>query len=103
MKKFDIEEVRYRTMMQKSRLESYQKLLTDPDKIKRISEQECVICYYGSKIGGAAMTNSNCGLCDTVMRFGSTCVDKLCKDCADKHKLCKHCGADINYKNRNKL
>ena len=103
MKKFDLEDVRYRTHMQKDRLESYEKFFTDLEKIKRIAEQECVLCYYNSKIGGAAMTNSDCGLCEKAMMFGSTNVDKLCADCAKNHDLCKHCGADINLKKRNKL
>jgi len=103
MKKFDLEDVRYRTHMQKDRLESYKKFFDDPDKLKRLEEQECVICYYNSKFGGAAMTDSNCGLCETKMNFGSTNVDKLCTDCSKMHELCKHCGADINYKKRNKL
>jgi hypothetical protein len=103
MKKFDLEEVRFRTTMQKSRLESFRKLLEDPDKEKRLADQECVICYYSGKIGGAAMTDSHCGICDTTMHFGSTNVDRLCTVCAEKHKLCKHCGADMDYKNRNKL
>ena len=103
MKKFDLEEVRYITHIQKDRLETFQKYLSDPDQQKRLDDQECVICYYGTKIGGAAMTDSNCVICDTKMNFGSTNVDKLCTTCAKNHDLCKHCGADVNYRNRNKL
>ena len=103
MKKFDLEDVRHRTYMQKSRLESYRKLLEDPEKTKRLDAQECVVCYYSGKIGGAAMTDSECGLCDKTMHFGSTNVDRLCIECSKTHDLCKHCGADMNYKNRNKL
>lgn len=103
MKKFDLEAAQHRTIMQKSRMEDYAKYFSDPDKNKRILEQECILCYYDSRIGGAAMTDSNCLLCEKIMHFGSTCVDNLCQPCAEKHKLCKHCGADINYKKRNKL
>lgn len=102
-KKLDLEAVRHRTYMQKSRLESYKKHIDDPDKKKRIEEQECVICFYGSKIGGQAITETNCSICETAMHFGSTNTDMLCKACAKDHTLCKHCGADINYKQRNKL
>lgn len=102
-KKIDLEYVRYRTHIQRGRLESYFKITTDSDKVKRLAEQECIICYYNAKIGGAAMTNSQCGLCDVTMNFGSTNVDVLCDACSKAHSLCKHCGADMNYKNRNKL
>ena len=102
-KKLDLYQIQWRTDMQKARLKSYTRYFEDPDKEKRIESQECVICYYGGKIGGAAMTNSNCICCEKQMMFGSTCVDNLCQPCAEKHGLCKHCNSTIDYKRKNKL
>ena len=107
MKKFDLEDVKHTTYLQKERLKMHVKLtelyLSDPEKERRLAKQECVICYYGTRIGGAAMTQSNCKLCDTTLQFSSTNVDRLCKPCAKEHGLCKHCSADIEYKERKKL
>lgn len=74
--------------------------LTDPHRKERHEAQECVICFGGSRIGGASCTTVECGLCGEDIHFGSTCVDVLCLECARKAKLCKHCGADIDLVNR---
>ena len=89
--------------MNQNRLKEYEKFFSDPDKEERLEEQECVLCFYGSKIGGAAMTRANCMSCDKQMGFGSTNVDHLCIECARAHRLCKHCNSDMEYKNRKKL
>lgn len=34
------------------------------------------------------------------MQFYNSDTDKLCDDCASKHKLCKRCGADIELVNK---
>lgn len=102
-KKITIEDVNHRTFMKKGQLEYFQKIVSDSDKAKRLEKQECQCCFYDSRIGGAAMTDSTCGLCEKTTHFGSTAVDKLCKECAKKHDLCKHCGADINYNKREEL
>lgn len=103
MKKFDLEDVRFRTSIQKDWLDKCKKYFDDPDKIKRLAEQECVVCYYTSRIAGQAFTNANCKLCDVVMQFHTTATDRLCIACAKEHSLCKHCGADIHYRKRNKI
>lgn len=103
MKKFDLDDILFMTRMQKYRLASYKQIIEDANKKERQSSKECVICYYDSKIGGAAMTSANCKICDATMTFGSTNVDKLCKKCASEHALCRHCGADINLKQRKKM
>lgn len=76
----------------------------DPEKSKRHDAQQCPNCYYGDKIagriGGAAMTRTQCAFCETITMFGSTAVDILCDECARKADLCKTCGADIDLKNR---
>lgn len=73
----------------------------DPEKTDRLKECECVICFYDkSRIGGAVCTFAQCGLCDTRLSSGNTCIDVLCQHCAASTGLCKHCGADLNYVNR---
>ena len=75
----------------------------DPDKAARIAKQECRYCHYMTgRIGCTAMTRQQCGVCETVGMFGSTCTDVLCKPCAERLALCKHCGADMELKNRRK-
>lgn len=103
MKKFDIEDVRFRTAAAVQHLNKLAMIVHDVRPVERREAQECRICFYDSKIGGAAMTNSNCKLCGVEMNFGSTNVDALCMQCAQSHKLCKHCGADVELKQRNSL
>lgn len=72
--------------------------LSDPECDKRWASVQCVVCYYGTRIGGAAMTKSYCGHCQMGMVFNSTSTDKLCPACAVQLDLCKHCGAGIDLK-----
>ncbi len=102
-KTLTLDDVKHRTWMQKGRLEHFQKIVNDTDKKNRLENQECVCCHYDSKMGGAAMTKTNCSMCEKEMHFGSTSIDRLCKECAKEHGLCKHCGADMDYKQRRKL
>lgn len=67
---------------------------------KRREQQECKACYYGPKMGGQAITESECSCCGTTMTFASTNTDILCLSCAKDHRLCKHCGGDINMNSR---
>lgn len=78
-------------------------VMNDPEKKKRIEKQECSYCYYmKQKVGGAAVTFLQCGLCENQLTSGSICVDVLCLDCAKEQRLCKHCGGDIEMKHRRK-
>lgn len=65
---------------------------------------KCKYCTYinTSRIGGTMCTEKECPLCNTVMQFGSTCQDAMCKPCAEKNGLCRQCGGDIELKNRRK-
>ena len=72
-------------------------------RVERHAKQLCVKCYLADRIGGAVMTDRQCGLCGTLMHFGNTNTDVLCPACAKENLLCKHCGADIDLKNRRKL
>lgn len=79
--------------------------LSDPKRKERLEKPECICCFYirTPRIGGAAMTTQPCGKCEQNMMFGSTSTDMLCPDCAKKLKLCRHCGADLNLKDRRKI
>ena len=74
------------------------KYLTDPDKKERRRSQQCVCCFYGDRIGGAAMTASFCGHCETELMSSSTNIDKLCGACAINLNLCRHCAASVELK-----
>lgn len=76
----------------------------DPDKTKRKALALCPYCFYlSSRIGGAAMTDRDCGLCGKEMTFGSTNTDILCVECGIEKNACKHCGADLDLKHRRKF
>ena len=102
MRKLDIEDVKNATWRQKDRIQSISKLalqyLTDPDKKIRREVSECVCCFYSSKIGGSAITETHCRICDASMIFSSTCTDYLCPKCAAETGLCKCCGAGLELK-----
>jgi hypothetical protein len=77
-----------------------EKMTTDPDKGKRVKANVCRACYYSSAIGGAAITTRPCMCCAEDQTYGSTNTDVLCLTCAKKHRLCKHCGGDIDIRVR---
>lgn len=89
--------------MMRDILEEYKCVIDDPERTDRLEDQQCQVCYYGSRIGGAAITTTECGICGVEMTFGNTNVDILCERCAREKNVCKHCGADMEYKNRRKL
>lgn len=98
------------TFVQQDRLDATIKhaalISADAQKAERHAVAECVLCYTGysnGRLGGARCTTVLCGLCDKELHFGSTCVDRLCLECAKAHGLCKHCGADVDLKQRRKL
>ena len=85
-------------MRKRSILESARKLTDDPDREARVEKCLCVVCHYGSRLGGAAITNQPCMSCGKDQTFSSTDTDVLCLDCAKAGRLCAHCGADIDLK-----
>ncbi|MHC4649001.1 MAG: hypothetical protein ACYTBJ_26400 [Planctomycetota bacterium] len=101
MKKFNIYDDTARAKMYRdSAIERANLLQNDPEKKVRIDDNSCVVCFYGSRCGGAAITTSKCKECGKEMTFGSTCVDKYCDSCASRFLVCKQCGADIGLVNR---
>lgn len=106
--KFDLDFVNLTTNMNYSRIkdtiDKAGNVKDDIYKKERLDKQECKSCFYiRSKIGGASMTRSSCAICNKSTMYGSTCIDILCEDCAKAHKLCKHCGGDMEDRNRRKL
>jgi hypothetical protein len=98
-----IDSVNAASYLGKKVIESAVRMAEDKEKDKRLQKQECQSCFYGPRIGGRAMTTALCAICGELMTFSSTCKDKLCPTCAREHGLCKHCGADIDLKNRTEL
>jgi hypothetical protein len=94
------------TLFSKSQVDSILELATklanDPEKNQRLENCECKACYYMSRIGCAAMTSRPCGSCGEDRMYGSTNTNALCKPCAVKHNLCKHCGGDLHMRVRRK-
>jgi hypothetical protein len=72
----------------------------DVDKPKRLERHECKACFYSQRVGGAAITSRKCMCCDTSQTYGSTNTDVLCVKCAKEHALCKHCGGDLELRER---
>jgi hypothetical protein len=87
----------------KQTIELAKNLQEDPDKRKRLVAKECIVCYYKSRgMHTNSCVSTNCKSCNKKMQFGNSDIDEICIDCAAKHKLCKHCGADFEYKERKK-
>lgn len=73
----------------------------DSDMVERLSLQECKACFYVmGRIGGAAVTTQPCACCGVNQSYGSTCTDALCLNCAKEYSLCKHCGGDLDMRER---
>ena len=87
------------TTMSKARMDSTLKLAekytADPDRKQRAERQLCKPCYYGSRMAGQAFTNKPCDCCGEMQTYSSTDTDKLCRNCAVEHKVCRHCSAKI--------
>lgn len=81
-------------------VKSARALETDPERDSRREAQLCPCCFYvrSPRIGGAAITQQPCGLCESVETYASTATDVLCLECAKAHDLCKRCGADLELR-----
>jgi hypothetical protein len=83
----------------KNRLAEY---LDDPYRVDRLEAQECVVCFRDQRQSCARSSSAQCAFCDAIIRSGNSVTDILCLRCAQSTKLCKHCGADIDLKDRRK-
>ena len=103
--KIDRVSIEQRNWRNKEHIKDIREKLAAFDSYKVTNKTDlCGYCatIMRGRIGGAAITNSECSLCKEDMMFSNTCVDVLCSKCALDNRLCKHCGADIELKNRNK-
>jgi hypothetical protein len=88
----------------KERIQQAEEATKDARKSERMKRHECKVCFYlyPDRIGGSAITTQPCACCEVEMDFCNTNTDKLCLACAQKHKLCRHCMADIELRSRRK-
>jgi len=86
-------------------IEAASKAEQDSERKNRLKHKLCKYCYYlrGPILAGAAFTATTCRICNMIMTFSSTHTDNICMNCAKKHKLCKQCLSDIDYKKRRKI
>lgn len=94
------------TLRSKERMQSIMdladKLRHDPEKHNRMQACLCPMCYYGSRLGGQAVTTEPCMCCGEEQMYSSTATDALCRPCAQETGLCKHCGGDRELRVRRK-
>lgn len=92
------------TTMAKKRIESTLRLAdslrSDPEKENRIKTQFCLCCYYYTAVAGQALTQRECGICGEDQMYGNTNADALCISCAKENSLCKHCGGDLDLRDK---
>lgn len=79
-----------------------EKMKKDPDKNKRMEKQQCVVCFYITRVHLNAFYQSKCGICDSKILSSNSDVGVLCKTCAVENELCLTCGADIDLKRKRK-
>ena len=99
------DETYWRKKSSLDRIERAQKADQDSERKERLKQSLCKYCFYlqGEVIAGAAITKTNCVICEDVLTFGSTSTDKICTKCAKKYRLCRHCLSDIDFKTRRKI
>ena len=85
----------------KTILELADDLRSDPSKKERKEQNLCLICFYQSRgMHTNAFVTTDCKVCGKEMFFVNSDIDKIGLECAKKYQLCKHCGCDIEYKER---
>jgi len=85
----------------KNALELADNLRNDPNKKERKCQNLCLLCYYQERgMHTNASVTTDCKICSDKMYFGSSDIDKIDDVCAKIYGLCKHCGCDIEYKER---
>jgi len=75
----------------------------DPHAAIRRSEFECAVCFYlrrGGMIVGHGFTRFECAACHQESEHPNTGVPRLCLKCAQEHKVCRRCGADVELRDR---
>lgn len=106
---FDLKEVNKVTYFQYKRLTNLmskvEDSIADTDRKARLEKQRCKVCYYIDTdiLACQAFTHYHCTACELELIHANSNINALCLDCAKKHKLCIHCGADIELGDRRKL
>lgn len=104
LRKLDNFSVQSATDRAKTYSESYIRrsleFLTDSRKKDRLKKSECRWCFYfrSDRLGGAAMTNWYCGVCEKEGLSGSTACPRVCLPCGEAHKLCVECAGDLHMR-----
>jgi len=83
-------------------VETMRRRLAEFDQHETGKDGYCKFCSFikPDPIGGAALTQVECGLCETVVTSPTTAANILCKTCAETNQLCQRCGADLDLTNR---
>lgn len=99
-----LDHITWRNRVGQDALRQASNAVNDTKREKRLAAHECQYCYYlAGRVGGAAMTQSNCRSCNVEHWNSSTCTDEFCEACAKKFGICRHCGADLDLKTRKVL
>jgi hypothetical protein len=101
-------DVKFRTHLARRRVQELVNMVelqaTDPQRDRRIAENECVACFYQTRIAGHMFTPYICEICTGVQNWHNTAVPRMCDACACKHTICRRCGADRELdESRNEL
>jgi hypothetical protein len=67
---------------------------------ERLRQGFCKACFYWPRLGGAAITSRPCMSCLEDQQYPSTDTHVLCASCAQEHGLCRHCGGDVEMRER---
>lgn len=109
MRTLDFEEIQSITRRNQNRVRDFLDRMTryqdDTEKTQRESQGVCGVCWYlfPGRIGGAAMTAWQCGICREQAVAASTATDRVCLPCSKNHQLCTRCGGDQHGRLRKKV
>ncbi len=99
-----IDDVRLATKAAEAVLDHARWAIMDKMRRTRLVASLCPSCFYlPPAVAGMAISEQPCGLCGQNETYPTTNVDLLCLACAKRKQLCKHCGADVELRERNKL
>lgn len=65
-------------------------------KEMRHIDLQCGRCKRTGRIGGAAMTTSECDKCHRFEMYGSTATPTYCRNCAFAGLMCQYCGNELD-------
>lgn len=95
-----VEEVNFAKDCQLERLAIMQCTISDPAIKTRRQKQLCRVCFYSQRITTRGFTRYTCLLCEDTFSHHNGDLPRVCMRCAEKARLCKRCGCDMEYENR---